>query len=52
MRPGPNARLTPMSGEPLGTALEELYSHYNHFEHIHPDPLEFVYHYESKVDGS
>ncbi len=50
MRPGPNARLTPMSGEPLGTALEELYSHYNHFEHIHPDPLEFVYHYESKVD--
>jgi len=34
----------------LGPALEELYGHYNHFEHIHPDPLEFVYHYDNKLD--
>ena len=31
-------------------ALEELYDHYNGFEHIHPDPLEFVYHYDEKAD--
>jgi uncharacterized protein (TIGR02757 family) len=34
----------------LGLALEELYGHYNHFEHIHPDPLEFVYLYDNKLD--
>lgn len=50
MRPGPKARLAAISGEALGTALEELYNHYNHFEHIHPDPLEFVYRYDNKVD--
>ena len=49
-RPFPNAPLAPISGEALETALEELYSHYNHFEHIHPDPLEFVYRYENKLD--
>ena len=32
------------------TALEELYSHFNRFEHIHPDPLEFVYLYDNKPD--
>ena len=32
------------------TALEELYGHFNRFEHIHPDPLEFVYHYDNKPD--
>jgi uncharacterized protein (TIGR02757 family) len=32
------------------TALEEIYSHYNRFEHIHPDPLEFVYLYDKKLD--
>ena len=31
-------------------ALEKLYDHYNRFEHIHPDPLEFVYHYDKKPD--
>jgi len=30
--------------------LEELYCHYNRFEHIHPDPLEFVYLYDRKTD--
>jgi uncharacterized protein (TIGR02757 family) len=34
----------------MGPALEELYSHYNRFEHIHPDPLEFVYLYDNKLD--
>jgi uncharacterized protein (TIGR02757 family) len=33
-----------------GPALEDLYSRYNGFEHIHPDPLEFVYHYDAKLD--
>jgi uncharacterized protein (TIGR02757 family) len=37
-------------GEIMGLALEELYSHYNRFEHIHPDPLEFVYLYDKKLD--
>src|SRR5208337_1708090 len=32
------------------TALEELYGHFNRFEHIHPDPLEFVYIYDNKPD--
>ncbi len=31
-------------------ALEKLYRHYNRFEHIHPDPLEFVYLYDRKTD--
>ena len=30
--------------------LEKLYGHYNRFEHIHPDPLEFVYLYDKKLD--
>jgi uncharacterized protein (TIGR02757 family) len=34
----------------LGNYLEELYRSYNHFEHIHPDPLEFVYLYDKKLD--
>ncbi len=33
-----------------GSTLEEIYSHYNRFEHIHPDPLEFVYLYAAKPD--
>ena len=47
---------TPDAGSgPIGVAipapaLEELYSHYNRFEHIHPDPLEFVYLYEKKPE--
>ncbi len=32
------------------TDLEDLYRHYNRFEHIHPDPLEFVHHYDNKLD--
>ena len=32
------------------TAFEELYRHFNRFEHIHPDPLEFVYLYDNKPD--
>lgn len=31
-------------------ALESLYGYYNRAEYIHPDPLEFVYHYESGID--
>lgn len=34
----------------LAPALEDLYSHYNGFEYIHPDPLEFVHLYDSKAD--
>jgi uncharacterized protein (TIGR02757 family) len=40
----------PIDGSTLAPALENLYCHYNSFEHIHPDPLEFVYLYESKTD--
>ena len=47
---GPCARYAATAGDTMGTALEELYRHYNHFEHIHPDPLEFVYRYEDKLD--
>ena len=46
----PDAGPGPTGGGILGPALEELYSHYNRFEHIHPDPLEFVYHYDKKPD--
>jgi len=46
----PGVRLASTSGEMPGTALEELYVHYNRFEHIHPDPLEFVYLYDNKLD--
>ena len=34
----------------LQTTLEGLYANYNRFEHIHPDPLEFVYCYENEAD--
>lgn len=37
-------------GKALGPALEELYRYYDHFEHIHPDPLELVYLYVNKPD--
>jgi len=42
-------------GEPLKSGLtheilEELYERYNRPEFIHPDPLEFVYRYESAED--
>ena len=40
----------PIGGSVLGPALEKLYRHYNRFEHIHPDPLEFVYLYDRKPD--
>jgi uncharacterized protein (TIGR02757 family) len=46
----PDAGPGPAGGKKLGQALEALYSHYNRFEHIHPDPLEFVYHYDKKLD--
>ena len=39
-----------VGGKFFGKALEDLYCHYNCFDHIHPDPLEFVYHYENKPD--
>ena len=31
-------------------ALERIYSRYSHRAFIHPDPLEFVYRYESDAD--
>ncbi|MHC1729970.1 MAG: TIGR02757 family protein [Syntrophobacteraceae bacterium] len=34
----------------LRSVLEDLYRHYDRFEYIHPDPLEFVYHYQAKLD--
>lgn len=34
----------------LRSALEGLYRHYDSFEYIHPDPLEFVYHYQNGPD--
>ena len=34
----------------LRDTLEGLYRHYNRFEYIHPDPLEFVYLYENDLD--
>ncbi len=40
----------PIDGSTLAPALERLYHHYNSFEHIHPDPLECVYLYDSKTD--
>ena len=47
--------LAPDTGGHIGrgiswSALEEIYRHYNRFEHIHPDPLEFVYLHENKLD--
>lgn len=30
--------------------LEELYSHYHHRSFVHPDPLEFVYHFDAAAD--
>ncbi len=53
--PGAVLSFTPYAGTGpidamLGPALEELYDHYNRFEHIHPDPLEFVYLYDKKLD--
>ncbi len=35
---------------PLGDALEELYAGLNRREHVHPDPLEFLYRYEGGPD--
>jgi uncharacterized protein (TIGR02757 family) len=46
----PDARPSPIGGPILRPALEKLYSHYNRFEQIHPDPLEFVYLYDNKTD--
>ncbi|MGA2401798.1 MAG: TIGR02757 family protein [Syntrophobacteraceae bacterium] len=46
----PDADSGSVGGGLLATALEEIYRHYNHFEHIHPDPLEFVYLYDKKLD--
>ncbi len=47
----PHAAFTGRMGDPvLGPALEELYTHYNRLEHIHPDPLEFVHRYKTKAD--
>jgi uncharacterized protein (TIGR02757 family) len=39
-----------LPGVELGSALEELYCHYNFFEYIHPDPLEFVHRYTGRLD--
>lgn len=44
------AETAPAGGNGLGAALDELYLHFNRFEHIHPDPLEFVYRYQEKRD--
>ena len=46
--PGASAGIT--CGRTPAPALEKLYRHYNSFEHIHPDPLEFVYLYNTKSD--
>ena len=46
----PYAAAGPLRGPVLAPALEKLYRHYNSFEHIHPDPLEFVYLYDKKPD--
>ena len=46
----PNGVGGPIGGPVQALDLEEIYSFYNSFEHIHPDPLEFVYHYDSKPD--
>ncbi|MCE5242398.1 MAG: TIGR02757 family protein [Syntrophobacteraceae bacterium] len=35
---------------PSRTELERLYARYNRREFIHPDPLEFVYHYRESPD--
>jgi uncharacterized protein (TIGR02757 family) len=34
----------------LRNTLDELYDHFNRFEYVHPDPLEFVHLYENKLD--
>ncbi len=46
----PDAATGTIGSPVLAPALEKLYCHYNSFEHIHPDPLEFVYLYDSKSD--
>ena len=46
----PDAPFGPIGCATLGPTLEELYGYYNRFEHIHPDPLEFVYLYDDKLD--
>jgi uncharacterized protein (TIGR02757 family) len=45
----PNA-CSGLIGRIQAQALEALYRHYNHFDHIHPDPLEFVYLFDKKLD--
>lgn len=47
------ALIAPVQSDAAGRfkiLLDGLYDHYNDFCHIHPDPLEFVYHYEGKLD--
>ena len=39
-----------MCPESLKIELETIYNTYNRKEYIHPDPLEFVYQYESTID--
>ena len=46
----PRAAPAPFGGEALAPVLERLYGQYNNFGYIHPDPLEFVYHYVDKPD--
>jgi uncharacterized protein (TIGR02757 family) len=46
----PDAVTCRIGGPIMASALEKLYRHYNRYEHIHPDPLEFVHHYASKSD--
>lgn len=46
----PDAAAGRFRGPVPALALEQLYCHYNSFEHIHPDPLEFVYLYDKKPD--
>ena len=46
-RAGPATGLT---AGPLGDSLEELYAGLNRREHVHPDPLEFLYRYADGPD--
>jgi uncharacterized protein (TIGR02757 family) len=36
----------PMTRKQLTILLEDIYNKFNHKKYVHPDPLEFLYHYE------
>ena len=36
--------------QPISESLDRIYRHYHHREFVHPDPLEFLYEWESVAE--